>query len=477
MFSQTLLIAGLVLGAPPEGTGPRLEKGLEVRWTGTFTEASFRPGVRGIRTYDVDTRLFVLDTGDYGADAILFTRVFLKPDRKSAESAAGVVRLNMVQITPRGRVQLMPSPADPDNPDAKLRPWPLVQLQGLPMHEAGMFFEFPEKALKPGLTWTREEVGRPDISWKVADADTFLGYPALKVVAEQKTAGYYSERIRQAEWHRKDTLTVVPEKGFAARLERIVEKRDTEAEELSFRSVLTLEQDERKFFSGLLYQARRDECVNAAAFTAMLDRLLAAGGRNGAKPFEALARRISTYLSDHGANDIVPYREAILAVRKRAESAAKGNLPPTPEPESNVKTADPLTVGAVIPDITAAGITTTGSAKLSALKGKPILLAYFQPAVASARPVMKLLDGLNERKMGAVLPLAIGDASDAKSLSAELKASVPLFDGTDVYRTHGLTATPVFVIVDADGVVRHVSRGWGSESAATVTREYERWAK
>ena len=341
MYSQTLLIAGFLLGAPPEPAGPRLEKGLEVRWVGTFTEASFRPGVRGIRSYDVDTRLFVLDTGDYGADAILFTRVFLKPDHKSAESSAGVVRLDMVQINPRGRMQLMPSPADPDNPDAKLQPWPLVELQGLPIHEAGLFFEFPDKPLDAGLRWSRQESGRPDISWKVADLQTFRGYPALKLTAEQKTSGYYSERIRKLEWHRKDTLTVEPKKGFAARLVRVVEKRDIEEEQLSFRSVLTLEQQGRIVYSGRLYEERRDECVNAAAFTAMLDRLLAAGGRNGLKPFQALASRISTYVSDHGAYDTIPYREAVLAVRKRAESAAKGNLPPAPAPDTTAKPTEP----------------------------------------------------------------------------------------------------------------------------------------
>ena len=70
MYSQTLVFAALLLGGPPEPpNGPRLEKGLEVRWTGTFTEASFRPGVRAIRNYDVDTRLFVIDTGEHGADA------------------------------------------------------------------------------------------------------------------------------------------------------------------------------------------------------------------------------------------------------------------------------------------------------------------------------------------------------------------------------------------------------------------------
>ena len=150
MFAQTLVWAGLVLGAPPEPTGPRLEKGLEVLWTGTFTEASFRPGVRAIRAYDVDTRLLILDTGDHGADAVLFTRVFLKPDRKTTEPPAGIVRLDLVRIDPRGRVAVLPSPADPDNPTPKTRPWPSVQLQGAADTRPGCSLSTPTNRSRSG---------------------------------------------------------------------------------------------------------------------------------------------------------------------------------------------------------------------------------------------------------------------------------------------------------------------------------------
>jgi len=476
MFPQTLLFAGLLFGAPPDTTGPRLEKGLEVRWTGTFTEASFRPGVRAIRNYDVDTRLFVLDTGDFGADAVLCTRVYLKPEHKTSEPPAGIVRLDMVRIDPKGRVAVLPSPADPDNPSPKARPWPAVQLQGLPTHEAGIFVEHPDKPLKIGLSWSRDESGRPATTWKVPDAESFRGQPAVKLVAEQNTEGYYADRVRQAEWRRQDKLTVVPANGFASRLERVIERRDPEAEELAFRSVLTLEQQGRMTYSGRLYQERRDEGVNAAAFTAMLDRLLAAGGRDGTKPFEDLARRVQTYLSDNGAGD-TPYREAVVAVRKRAKSAARGNLPPAPAPDDTASIADPLTIGKPIPDVTATGITVAGSAKVSALKGKPVLLAYFQPAAPSASAVVKLANELHARKLATILPLAIGDPADVKGLAKEMRPVVPIYDGNAVYKTHGLTATPVFVVVDADGVVRHVTRGWGGETASEVTRAVERWAK
>ncbi|HEX3147223.1 MAG TPA: hypothetical protein VHR66_04025 [Gemmataceae bacterium] len=478
MFAQSIVFAGFLLAAPPaDGVGPRLEKGLEVRWAGSFTEASFRPGVSSLRKYDVDTRLFVVNTGDYGAEAILFTRVFLKPDRKTVETPGGVVRLDLVRIDPMGKVQILPSPADPDNPEPRARAWPQVQLQNLPVHEAGLFFEYPDKPLKIGTTWAREDAGRPIINWKVAGNDSFNAQPAFKIVAEQKTTGYYSDRIRLTEWRKQETLTVVPTHGFAARFERIIEKRDTEAEELSFRSVLTLEQQGRMVYPGRRYDWYREEGLHAAAFTAMLDRALATGGKEGSKPFEAVARRVQTYLADHSLNEGVPFREAIIAVQKRAESAAKGNLPPAAPPEEPAALPDPLEIGRAIADITAPGISTPSTVKLSALKGKPVLLAYFQPGAPSGHPALKLVNDLHARKLAVVVPLSIGDVKAAKGLVADVKSQVPVYDGTDVYKTHGLDATPVFIVIDAEGIVRHVVRGWGGETAAMVTRELERWAK
>src|SRR5262245_16866447 len=467
MFAHTL-IAGLVLAAPPEAAGPRLEKGLEVRWAGTFTEASFRPGVRTVRTYDVDTRLLVLDTGDHGADAVLFTRVFLNSDHKGPPS--GVVRLELVRIDPRGKLSVLSSPADHDNPSPKPRPWPLVRLEGLPSPQGGMFVEFPDKPLKVGLAWSREEAGRPIVSWTVADADSFRGQAAVKLIAEQKTTGYYGDRVRQAEWRRQDKLTVLPGTGFASRLERIVERREPEADDLAFRSVLTLEQQGRVVYSGRLFDERKEEAVHAAAFTAQLDRLLAAGGRDGGKPFDALVRQIDRYQSENGSSDTVPFREAIVFIRKRAESAAKGNLPPAP-PRDDTAPEALLAVGKPLPDVTAPLVTADGSITVSRLKGKPVVLAYFQPSAPSATGVLKLAQSLQAERRAGILPLAIGDAADTKALHKELRLTIPVFDGTGVYKAHGLDATPVFVVVDADGNVRHVIRGWDEDTPRQVTDE------
>lgn len=483
MHAQTLMLVGLLVGAPPpELTGPKLEKGLEVRWAGQFTEASFIPGVRTVRAYDVETRLLVLGVDENGADAALFTRVFLKAAGKTAEAPAGAVRIELARIDPRGRVTAVPSPADPDNPAPKARPWPAVQLQGLPYHEAGMFVELPDSkraGVKDG--WSREEDNRPAVAWTVKDVESFRGQIGLKVVGQQMTAGFAKTISPKPEWRRQETLCVLPALGYASRFERVIERRVPDGEDLAFRSVLTLELTGKLTYSGRLFDERREEAVTAAAHTAMLDRLLADGGRGGPKPFESLVRRIDGYQTDHPGGDSVPYREATMSVRKRALSAAKGNLPPVQVNYDGDATpaAGPLVIGQPVPDIAAEMLTAEATAKLSKLVGRPVLLAYFQPTAASAPSVLKLANDLyaKHKARGVVMPLVIGDTAAWKAAYAEAGLTVPVYDGNAVYKTHALDATPVFVVIDAEGIVRHVARGWGSETAEEVAKEFNRWVK
>ena len=487
MHAQTFFLLSLVIGAPPlELTGPRLEKGQEVRWTGQFTEASFVPGVRTVRAYDVETRMLVLAVDENGSDVALFTRVFLKPTGKGGiEERSGAVRMELARVDRKGLALSVPSPADPDNPSPKARPWPAVALQGLPYHEAGIFVELPEGKAAAGASWFRDEANRPSITWKAGDIETFHGHPGLRLVGKQMTGGFTKPAIRQTEWRRQDTLCVLPSVGFASRLERIIERREPDIDDLAFRSVLTLEQQTKIVFSGRLFEERREEAQSAAAHTAMLDRLLANGGRGGPKSFETLVRRIDGYLTDHPGGDSVPYREAITAVRKRAISASKGNLPPaqvTFDERGAPATGEAnalLTIGKPVPDISAEMLTADATTKLSKLKGRPVLLAYLQPTSAAASPALKLTQALHARYRGrgAILPLLVGDTAGWKTLYADEGLTVPLYDGNPVYKTHGLDSTPVFVVVDADGIVRHVTKGWGNETAEQVTREFERWAK
>lgn len=487
MYAQTFLILSLLAGAPPiELTGPRLEKGLEVRWKGQFTEASFVPGVRTVRAYDVDTLMLVVGVDENGSDVALFTRIFLKPNAgERAVARSGAVRMELARVDKNGLALSVPSPADPDNPSPKAKPWASVQLQGLPYHEVGMFVDIPTGKATVGSSWILEENKRPAINWKASDFESFRGHACMKVVGKQMTSGFANPVVTQVEWRRQDTLTIQPSLGFASRIERVIERREPDIEDLAFRSVLKLELENRNFYSGRLFEERREEALSAAAHTAMLDRLLADAGRGGAKSFESLVRRIDGYLTDHPGGDSVPYREAITAVRKRAFSASKGNIPPAQisgdegGSNVNVESSGPLVIGKPVPDISPEMLTADAMTKLSKLKGRPVLLAYVQQSSQAAAPAMKTIQSLAIRHRGksAVMPLLIGDVAEWKKLYDAENLSIPLYDGNPVYKTHGLDATPVFIIVDGDGIVRQVIKGWGTDTAETLNKEFERWVK
>jgi peroxiredoxin len=479
--------AGLILGAAPAETAvPKLEKGLEVRWTGQLNEASFRPGMRNIRDYEVDTRMFVLDADDFGSDLVLMTRITPKTTEK--RHATPIVRIEMGRVDRKGKMVLMPSPEDEDNPSPKAKPWPSFQLQGLPMYETGMFMAGTEIKLLRGSIWKSDEAGRPQATWKVADTESFKGQLGLKIVREQLTEGFYGKVARQEEWRRMDHLTLIPTNGFASRWERVVEVREIGSPDLTYRSKLTMEQAGRLVYSGRFYQERREETTMAAAFESILERLLAEEGRSGTAPFESLARRIRQYQIDNAASDSLPYREAVVAIRKRSESAAQGNIPPVAAPTivqasatvpAPVEQTSVLAIDKSIPDIELVRFDGGASTRLVKLQGKTVLLAYFQPSSPTTSDVIKLGQQLQlqHKSACAILPLAIGEKSAVKKLQESDEVALPLYDGAKVYKTHALEATPVFIIVDRNGIVRHVSRGWGSETAATIQREFERLAK
>ena len=228
------------------------------------------------------------------------------------------------------------------------------------------------------------------------------------------------------------------------------------------------------------FDERKDEAVEAAAAAAEFDRLLAAaGGRGGSAPFVELVARIKRFQDEHAASDAVPYREALTLVRTRAAAAAKGNLPAAPLPDDDAP-AKGLVEGQPAPDVSAADWTGRGeTVRLIKLGRRPGLIAYYQPSRTTAGDVLALAQDVaaKYRTKVFVLPLAVGDKDAALKQREELNIKVPIYDGRDAYPVHEVEATPVLAVLDADGVVRKVIRGWTDDAPKAVLRELEKWVR
>ncbi|MEZ6138948.1 MAG: hypothetical protein R3B84_00110 [Zavarzinella sp.] len=469
-----IMLTSLVLGAtPPEITKPVLEKGLEIRWVGTFTEAGLLPSVRTVRKYQVDTRVFVINVDEQGATVAIMNRIEMEADR-SQRPGASVVRLDLGHISPKGVLSRIPSPADPDAKEQEKAPWPSVPLDGLPIYEGGMFFPLPVDVVKFASAWETKEPGRPTKKWRVTDLASIRALPGLQITMDQQTEGFQNAQVYKPEWSISETHAVLPAQGFSSRWTRVFERREARTDAITFRATLEMEQKNSLVYPGRFYTERKTECVFAAAFTAMLDRHLAEGGRGGFAPFESLVRRIDGYTRTHFESDVLPYREAIVAVRKRAESAAKGHIPPSADaPTPNQQ----LVVGAAPPDVPLTGINHIGREKLADYRGQRTLVVYFQPHASSASGVLTLIKRLNDQKDVKVIPLAIGTKEQVLKLLAEEKSDCPIYDGSTTYQTHGLTSTPVFVLIGENHKVEQIIPGWGSKTVQQLLSSIEQASK
>ena len=480
------LLTGMLMGAPPSVPidavpAPHLEKGLELIWRGTFSEAILRPNVRAFRNYEVETRLFVVDCDDVAADVALFTLIKLKPDLKTIPEPQPIIRLELARVESNGKIWLLSGDSLSLAPDKRVPlPLPLISMEGLPTFEPAVFMHFPvSKQLKLGQAWSVAEAKRPPINYRLDGTDTVRGSRCLKVVGVQQTDDWNKFTSETTAWRRGETIWVSAKHGYAARIERITEKRDPQSGELGFRSKLSYEQVGYMRYPDRFGEDRRAEIALAAQLGADFEHAVADPGRADSKPFEQIVQRIERHVITHFSGDAVPYREAVAYVKRKAEAAKRGHIPPVPTPP---ETADspPLVVGKSALDVTAVDLTNRESITLSKLRGKTVLLIYYQPASArTAEPVMRLANSLSTYWAGkaVILPVAIGDSDKALQQQNDWAPTVHLLAGKNIHKQHGIDSTPCFILVDEQGIVRNIRLGWSEENAEAIGNELEKWVR
>src|SRR4029077_10730783 len=93
---------------PEVKLAPQLFPGLELAYSGTFTEEALVPGVQFQRTYRLETTLFVLEAHAHCWDVAFLTALRLHPLPRGADPGkAGEpasVRLELAKVDKKGRL-------------------------------------------------------------------------------------------------------------------------------------------------------------------------------------------------------------------------------------------------------------------------------------------------------------------------------------------------------------------------------------
>lgn len=489
-----LLLATVAAAPAPDGLtvgAPRLARGDELVYVGHVEEAGERVGNRFRKRHELEVRVFVLEVAGGAADCAVLTRVRPLLDPAVAGPAAVVtgadparqaspaaVRLDLIRVDPRGRVALLTPPTRPlslttSTPTA---PPPLLPLDAPPAVELGPFVPLPAKPAALGTVWDSAEPGRPPLVWAAARETVWNGGRCVEVTAAQQSDGWDRPDLAATGWKRTDAALVVPTDGFASAVTRRVERREGAMVigwvEVSYEAKPTAR------LHGDRYDDERRDAEAAYALATELAPLLPRAGKVDAGEFRARVARIDRYVEDHPFR--TGFREAIAAVRRRCEAAARGEAIPAEVVRASYETPSaPPAAGHLAPDFVAPDVGTAAPFRLSAHRGAPVVLVFFRPGSKTSEGALRVAEALHVAFAGRAVTaaIAVSGPEDARRQRGELKQTLPVLDGRDVRARYGVDQYPKVFVIDGSGLVVWRFEGYGQETGYLAKREVERLVK
>lgn len=484
----------LALAATPSAdkiglSGPRFEKGEEFIYRGEVVETSDRIDTRFTKKYGLDVRVFVLEAGKGGCDCAVMTILTPKADARVMEAvkvasgggpsadATSTVRLDLVRVDSRGQVVLLqPELKRPLKLDEKITTAapPPIPSDGPNALELGMFLPLPITTVGVGDTWDTAEPNRPPVVWSAArQTSVWNGRRVADVSGLQQTDGYDSPKKARFGWQRTEAVYVSPADGTVSAFTRTLVRREGSDPVGTVKTTLELQPSNRH--SGIKYRETRAEVEAAWAFAAELEHLRA----SRAKPDVLTAHRSEVVRFVEQRPTGTGFRPALDAVLRGFETNA---APPVTVRAVAPTAAEPPAVGKPAPDFTCADVDKpTSRVRLSGLRGQPAVVVFFKPGSETSEETLTVCEALFRRfggKVG-VIPLALGgNLAAASKQKADLKYTVPVFDGGEVREKYAVKSYPQFFVVDGEGTVRWVfDAGIGPEVGSLVKKELEKLLK
>jgi peroxiredoxin len=469
VVNYCLLTCTLLLAQPPERNNwqfaPRLSRGQELVYRGSYSEEAVGNAVQFSRTYRLENRVMILDASARGFDVAFYTLLRQRPARleHKLDTPPSSVRLEVARLGPQGRLSA--------DPAALLT----VPLDGPATSECGMFVESPGGRITLKQTWEVTEENRPVRVWKFLGTEVVNSTSCLKLEGLQQSEDWDQPRADRTAWRRRDTVWVSPSLGVAYKVERTVERREPARKEPTQRSVVEYELQTNLVYPGQLFENCRREILQGKKFAEEIAPYLPNPARYGTRPFETLLVKIDHYLE---TSPRTAYRDAVLQVKRRVEAGKRGELPP--EAPGETVRASGVAVGQRAPDFLTTNLLNGKSVRLHNWIGRSIALVFYTPNSLKAEEVLRFAQKLQDAHATeiTVLPLALSDDTERiQEQQKEFAITLPILSGKGLRQSYGVDATPKFVVIDRTGIVRGAYLGWGPETPTSVTDEVERWLK
>lgn len=462
LFGCLFALAGL--WSAGNGQDPRQEWTLAPTWTpgqefvyrGTIKEQSQGRGVQFAKEFRLEVRALVLDVTDGWADLACCTKLQQLPQRQPQESSS--LRLAVTTVDGLGRLR----------PGSEAALPPRV-LDGPGAWESGFLMELPAATLKQQQTWTLMSATQPPRHAVVQGPQTLGSVPCVLIQVRQQSDDWDRPRADRTAWRIEERCWISLRQGLTQRVERVIERRAPAHRDVTHRISTEYELESQLRYDGLFLEDRRRDIQLTLQIDDQLRLLLRDPGRAGTSAFDAVVAKIDAATRQHPAT---PYREAVLRLRHQAVAGSQHRLaPPVAQDSTPARTL--VVVGQAAPDFVTRELEGRQTFALRACRGKPVLLAFFNPASLSTPALLKFLQQQQERRGDAAVLAALCLADQADTLPAlrtQMRLTVPILAGRSLRWTYGVEATPHFVLVDAAGVVNAAHTGWGPETAGHLEK-------
>ncbi len=464
-MKSSLILLSLALGFGQSNGGewvltPQLAAGVELVYSGTSTEESLLPGVQYTRTYRIDNHLLVLAAEAQTHDIAFMTTISAREPGEQPKYKPVSVKLELTRIDAQGRVKAAGNINGP------------IALPTL--LEVGCFVEAPANRVSKNSVWEAPDEGRPPRSWTVVGSESCGGLMCAKLEGQQQSEDWDRPRADRAAWRRRDTVWLSLQMGVAVKVERTLERRDPARREPSHRTVTHYVLESRLRYPGKLFDDRKREAVQAKRFGDDAGPFLKQPAQS-ANQIDALLRKVSFHIENTPST---PYRKAVVHLAQRIESARKGELLlvdyATEEPVTPI---GPLRVGQKAPDCVLNDLISQQTVRLNRLLGRPVLVLYYNPHTTTGVEVLGFAKNLTE-KMGdrvTVAALAVtNDTEFAQRQHAEMKLPFSIFEGSALRLAFAVEATPRFIVLDGDGILRATTTGWSRHVGDELLDELRR---
>lgn len=444
--------------------GWRLSGGQELLYTGSMVEEISKPKAKISRRFQIENRILVLETLPTGAKIALFTVIQSENDHSNPDkSGLRSVCLELADVDPKGRLTT--------ESGERLE----LPIGSMPKTEGGCFLEMPAEKVIGQKEWIVPEAGRPRHYWRLTGTETADGQVCYKIIGVQQSEDWDHPNAGKIAWRRQDTVWQSPRTGLAVRYERVMEQREPSGSEPSYRLTASFRMESSLVYPGQLFRDRQTEVNLHHQYSQQAATCFRDPSPNNSRRLEALSAKIGYHCDTQPPT---PYREALLELQRRLETASRGDLPPVGRPAALQEVRQ---VGAQVassrtaPDFVASDVISNAPIRLQLLRGKPVLLLFYNPKSSSAPDILRFGQTIKPMNQIQVLGLSVtSEAFVTIQQRNELGVDFPIVAGADLRSAYGVDVTPKLIVIDGDGMIRRTFEGWGDETPELIREELRR---